>query len=44
MRTCVNDNGLDAEGVFDNQAPICVRKSFGLISINLQCPVELSII
>ncbi len=28
MRTCVDDNGLDAIGVFDRQAPICVRKSF----------------
>ena len=26
MRTCVDDNGLDAIGVFDRQAPICVRK------------------
>ena len=28
MRTCVGDIGPDAEGLFDNQAPICVRKSF----------------
>ena len=28
MRTCVDDDmDNDAEGVFDNQAPICVRKS-----------------
>ncbi len=26
MRTCVDDNGLDAIGVFDRQAPRCVRK------------------
>ena len=25
-RTCVDDDGLDAIGVFDRQAPICVRK------------------
>ena len=29
MRTCVDDNGLDAEGVFDRQAPRCVRKLGG---------------
>ncbi len=28
MRTCVDDMDNDAEGAFDNQAPICVRKSF----------------
>ncbi len=27
MRTCVDDNGLDAIGVFDNQEPRCIRKS-----------------
>ncbi len=27
MRMCVDDNGLDAVGVFDRQAPRCVRKS-----------------
>ena len=27
MRTCVDDDGLDAIGVFDRQAPRCVRKS-----------------
>ena len=27
MRTCVDDDGLDAIGEFDNQAPICIRKS-----------------
>ncbi len=26
MRTCVDGNGLDAIGVFDNQAPRCIRK------------------
>ena len=26
MRTCVDDMDNDAEGVFDNQAPICIRK------------------
>ncbi len=26
MRTCVDDNGLDAIGVFDRLAPRCVRK------------------
>ena len=26
MRTCVDDNGLDAIGMFDNQASKCVRK------------------
>ncbi len=26
MRTCVDDNGLDAIGVFDNQEPRCIRK------------------
>ena len=25
-RACVDDDGLDAIGVFDRQAPICVRK------------------
>ncbi len=27
IRTCVDDNGLDAIGEFDRQAPRCVRKS-----------------
>ncbi len=27
MRTCVDDNGLDAIGEFNNQAPICIGKS-----------------
>ena len=27
MRTCVDDMDNDAEGVFDRQAPICIRKS-----------------
>ncbi len=31
MRTCIDDMDNDAEAVFDRQAPICVRKSFGLI-------------
>ncbi len=26
MRTCVDDDGLDAIGVFNEQAPTCVRK------------------
>ncbi len=26
MRTCVDDNGLDAIGVFDRQAPRCIGK------------------
>ena len=26
-RTCMDDGDNDAEGVFDGQAPICVRKS-----------------
>ena len=26
MRTCVDDNGLDAIGVFDRQAPRCICK------------------
>ena len=26
MRTCVDDGDNDAEGIFDGQAPICVRK------------------
>ena len=26
MRMCVDDDGLDAIGVFDRQAPRCVRK------------------
>ncbi|XP_064386632.1 sushi, von Willebrand factor type A, EGF and pentraxin domain-containing protein 1-like [Halichondria panicea] len=26
IRICVDDNGLDAVGVFDRQAPICIRK------------------
>ncbi len=26
IRTCVDDNDNDAEGIFDRQAPICVRK------------------
>ena len=30
MRTCVDDMDNDAEGVFDNQAPICVRKSLSV--------------
>ncbi len=25
-RTCVDDNDNDAEGIFDLEAPICVRK------------------
>ena len=25
-RTCVDDGDNDAEGIFDGQAPICVRK------------------
>ena len=28
MRTCVDDDGLDAIGEFDNQAPRCIRKSY----------------
>ena len=27
FRTCVDDDGLDAIGEFDNQAPRCIRKS-----------------
>ena len=27
IRTCIDDNGLDTIGVFDRQAPRCVRKS-----------------
>ncbi len=27
IRTCMDDNGVDAIGVFDRQAPRCVRKS-----------------
>ncbi len=26
FRMCVDDNGLDAIGVFDKLAPICIRK------------------
>ena len=26
FRTCVDDNGLDAIGEFNNQAPRCIRK------------------
>ena len=26
MRTCVDDDGMDALGVFTDQAPSCVRK------------------
>ncbi len=26
FRTCVHDNGLDAIGEFDRQAPTCIRK------------------
>ncbi len=26
MRTCVDDDGLDAIGKFNNQAPRCIRK------------------
>ncbi len=25
-RTCIDDNDNDAEGVFDREAPVCVRK------------------
>ncbi len=28
FRTCVDDDGLDAIGEFDNQAPRCIRKSY----------------
>ena len=27
MRTCVDDDGMDATGIFDHQAPTCIRKS-----------------
>ena len=33
-RTCVNDGNDDAEGIFDLQAPTCVRKSTGNILYN----------
>ena len=33
-RTCVDDGDNDAEGVFDDQAPTCVRKSTIEISCN----------
>ena len=33
-RTCVDDGNDDAEGVFDLQAPTCVRKSTGYTSCN----------
>ena len=26
MRTCANDDGMDAVGIFNDQAPSCVRK------------------
>ena len=43
LRSCVDDNGLDAIGVFDRQAPICVRKSLlvEIYNANEQLPSEL---
>ena len=26
VRTCVDDDGMDAVGIFDGEAPTCVRK------------------
>ena len=37
MSTCVDDMDNDAEGVFDNQAPKCVRK-FPLVWFPMQIP------
>ncbi len=39
VRTCVDDMDNDAEGVFDNQAPKCVRKFLTLYNPNFRFKV-----
>ena len=35
VRTCVDDDGMDAIGVFDGTAPTCVRKYQSILSVGL---------
>ncbi len=43
MRTCVDDIDNDAEGVFDRQEPICIRKLSGSSMIIFTIEIIISI-